>query len=190
MTQNAPTRILDGVVLPAPGIWKIDPSHAEVAFVGRHFMLTKVRGRFTKVDGEVHIADRPEDSSVSVKIEMASVYSGFEMRDDHLRSPNFFDVERYPWATFTSTDISWAGSGGQMTGDLTINDVTRPITLEISYLGHARDPRGNDRAGFEAHAHINRENWGITWNQLLESGGMMISKEIDLEVNLEITRAT
>ena len=186
MTQTAATRVVNGNELPAPGVWTVDPHHAEVGFVGRHFMMTKVRGRFTAVNGEVRIADRPEDSSVAATIEMASVFSGDDARDENLRSPDLFDVERYPEARFTSTEISWSGTQGEMTGELTIKDVTRPVTLQVSYVGHASDPWGNDRAGFEAHGRIDRENWGLTWNMLLESGGLMISKEIDLEIHLEL----
>lgn len=186
MTQTAPTRLVEGIELPAPGTWKVDPSHAEVAFVGRHFMLTKVRGRFTKVDGELRIGERPEDSSVTATVEMASVHSGFETRDDNLRSADLFAVDRFPQATFTSTEITWSGSRGEMTGDLTIKDVTIPIRFQVSYLGHAKDPWGNDRAGFEAYGRIDREDWGVTGNQLVESGGVMISKEIELEIHLEV----
>lgn len=186
MTQTAATRVVNGIELPAPGVWTVDPHHVEMGFVGRHFMLTRVRGRFTAVEGEVRIAERPEDSSVTATIEMASVFSGDETRDANLRSHELFDVERYPQATFTSTQSAWDGPQGEMTGDLTMKDVTRPVTLQVSYLGHVRDPRGNDRAGFEAHGHINREDWGLTWNMLLESGGLMISKEIDLEIHLEL----
>lgn len=190
MTQTAATRIVNGVEVPVPGVWRIDPSHADVSFVGRHFMLTKVRGRFTEVDGEMHIADRPEDSSVKVTIEMASVYSGFDARDANLKSPDVFDVENYPQATFTSTDISWEGSHGEMTGDLTIKDETRAVTLQVSYLGHVSDPWGKERVGFEAHGCIDREDWGLTWTMALDSGGIMVSKEIDLELHLELVLAS
>lgn len=186
MAQDRATPLVEGVEMPAPGIWKVDPTHAEVSFVGRHFMLTKVRGSFTNVDGEVRIAHRPEDSTVSATIEMASVHSGDQTRDASLRSSNFFDVDKFPHATYKSTRITWDGTSGQLSGDLTIKDVTAPITLEVTYLGHTRDPWGNDRASFQAEGHINRENWGLTWNQLLESGGMMVSKEIELELNLEL----
>lgn len=188
MTKTAATRLVNGVELPAPGVWKVEPSHAEVGFVGRHFMLSKVRGHFTAVDGEAHIAERPENSSVTATIEMASVYSGDPTRDENLRSPDFFHVEEYPQATFASTEITWDGSRGQLTGELTIKDVTRSVTLQVSYLGHARDPWGNDRVGFEALGRIDRKDWGLTWNMLLESGGLMISEEIDLEIHLELVR--
>ena len=183
------TRTLAGVELPAPGVWQIDPGHAEVAFIGRHFMLTKVRGRFTGVAGAVTVAEEPTDSSVEVTIDMTSVSSGDQARDDHLRSADFFDVENHPTATFRSTAITRSGDTvGTVVGDLTIKGVSRPVTLEVEYLGHARDPWGNDRAVFSAHTTLNREDWGLTWNMVLESGGLVVSKDIRLEIELEAIR--
>lgn len=182
---TSPTRTVDGVELPAVGTWKIDPGHAEVGFLGRHFMLTKVRGRFTGVDATIEIGERPEDSKVTAVIDMASVDSGDKTRDDHLRSGDFFDVEKFPKATFSSTRVTWDGKRGTLSGDLTIKDVTRPVTLEVDYLGHARDPWGNDRTVFSAHGKVNREDWGLTWNMVLDSGGILVSKEIELSLELE-----
>ncbi|HEX6237242.1 MAG TPA: YceI family protein [Acidimicrobiales bacterium] len=183
------TRTLHGIDLPAPGVWEIDPSHAEVAFIGRHLMLAKVRGRFTGVSGALTIADDPTESRLDVTIDMASVDSGDQARDDSLRSPDLFDVENHPVATFRSTGVTRTGTTGTVTGDLTIRGVTRPVTLEVEYLGHARDPWGNDRVGFSAHATINREDWGLTWNMILEGGGVGVSKEIRLEIEVEAVRA-
>lgn len=179
------TRTLDGIDLPAPGIWEIDPGHAEVAFIGRHLMLTKVRGRFTRVSGAIAVAQDPTASRLEVTIDMASVDSGDRARDDHLRSPDFFDVEKHPLAGFRSTAITRTGTSGTLTGDLTIKDVTRPVTLQVEYLGHARDPWGSDRAVFSAHATLNPEDWGLTWNMVLDSGGLVVSKEIRLEIEVE-----
>ena len=187
-TTTAPTRLVNGTELPAAGTWRLDPGHAEVGFVGRHFMLTKVRGRFTGVDGTITIGERPEDSHVTVTIDMASVNSGDTARDDHLRSPDFFDVTNHPSATFVSTNVTWTANRGTMTGDLTIKNTTHPVTLTIDYLGHARDPWHNDRAIFSAHARINRENWNLTWNMLLETGGVLVSKEIELQLEVELIR--
>lgn len=189
MSENtAPTREVGGVPLPAAGVWKVDAGHTEVGFVGRHFMLTKVRGRFTDVDATVEVGERPEDSKVTAVIEMKSVDSGDRTRDDHLRSADFFDVEKYPKATFTSTSVTWHGTAGTMTGDLTIKDVTRPVTLKVDYLGYARDPWDNDRAVFSASGKVNREDWGLTWNMALEAGGILVSKEIELSLDLETIR--
>jgi polyisoprenoid-binding protein YceI len=180
------TRTINDTQLPAAGTWQIDPGHAEVGFVGRHFGLTKVRGRFTGVDGAVVVADDPNDSSVQVTIDMRSVSSGDQSRDDHLRSADFFDVEHHPTATYRSTAVHVDGTSGTIDGDLTIKGVTRPVRLWMDYLGHATDPWGNDRAIFSASSKINREDWGLTWNMLLEAGGLLVSKEITLEIEVEL----
>lgn len=180
------TRTLNGVDLPAAGTWRIDPGHAEVAFIGRHFGLTKVRGRFVGIDGQVRIADTIEASSVEVAIDMASVSSGDTARDDHLRSEDFLDVERHPTATFRSAGLTVDATKGVLAGELTIKDITRPVEVAVDYLGHATDPWGNERAVFSASARINREDWGLTWNMVLDAGGLLVSKQIDLEINVEL----
>ncbi len=182
------TRIVAGVELPAPGVWKVDPGHAEIGFAGRHFMLTKVRGRFTGVDATVTIAEEPTETTVEATIDMTSVSSGDQARDDHLRSPDFFDVEHWPTAEFRSTAVSWVGRRGVLTGDLTIKDVTRPVTLQVEFLGAVTDPWGGERAVFEASGRIDREDWGLTWNIVLEAGGVVVSKQIELEFHVELIR--
>jgi polyisoprenoid-binding protein YceI len=184
-TATAVTRIIDGHEAPIAGTWQIDPGHAEVGFVGRHFMLTKVRGRFTGVDGSVVIADNPSDSKVTVTIDMNSVNSGDHARDKHLRSEDFFDVANHRTATFVSDSVAWHGDSGSMTGDLTIKGTARPVTLQINYVGYARDPWDNDRAVFSARGRVNREDWNLTWNMPLANGGLLVSKEIDLEIEVE-----
>jgi polyisoprenoid-binding protein YceI len=189
MTETeAATRIVAGVELPAVGTWRVDPGHAEVGFVGRHFMLTKVRGRFTGVDGTVQIAADPADSTVRVTIDMASVTTGDDARDTHLKSADFFDVTEHATATYESTSVSWDSAAGTMVGDLTIKNVTHPVTLAISYLGAVRDPWDNDRAVFSAKGRIDREDWHLTWNMPLARGGLLVSKEIDLEFEIELIR--
>ncbi len=180
-----PTRTPDGHVLPAAGTWDIDPGHTDVSFVGRHFMVTKVRGRFTGVTGAVVITDDLADSRVDVTIDMASVQSGSAARDDHLRSAELFDVEQYPQATFRSTDVAWEGEHGTVFGDLTIHGVTRHVPLEVTFEGYVRDPWGGHRAMFSARTKVNREHFGVTWNQTLETGGVLVSKEIQIEIDLE-----
>ncbi len=182
------TRNINGLDLPAAGLWTVDPGHVEVGFVGRHFGLTKIRGRFAGVDGRVTVADDIASSSIEVVIDMASVTSGDQSRDDHLRSVDFFDVERHPQATFRSTDIVTSGPAGSIDGELTIKGITRLVTLDVEYLGHATDPWGSERAVFSASATINREQWGLTWNMLLEAGGLLVSKEIRLEIEVELVR--
>ncbi len=187
---TAATRTVGTDVLPAPGVWRIDPGHAEVGFIGRHFMLTRVRGRFTDVQGEVRIADDPADSALSVTIGMASVSSGNDARDEHLRSAELFDVERWPTATYCSTRVTWAGgTDATVEGELTIHGITRPVPLAVRFLGHTRDPWGADRAVFSATGRVNREDFGITWNMALEAGGVVVSKEIDLEIEVETVRS-
>lgn len=175
--------------LPAPGAWILDPGHADVSFVGRHFGLTKIRGRFTGVSGEVQIAEPITDSTVAVTIDMASVDSGSSDRDEHLRSEDLFDVENHPTSTFRSTHIDVHGVTGTITGDLTIAGVTRPVVLDVEFIGQARDPWDNDRAVFSASTRINREDWGLTWNMVLDTGGLILSKEIALEIDVEFIRS-
>jgi polyisoprenoid-binding protein YceI len=173
--------------LPA-GTWAIDPIHAEVGFVGRHFGLTKIRGRFTGVQGTVQVAPEPSDSTVEVIIDMASVDSGSADRDTHLRSGDFFDVEYHPTAHFRSTAVTVDGTRGSVSGDLTIKGVTRSVVLEVEYLGSVRDPWENDRIVFSATATVDREDWGLTWNMVLDSGGLLVSKQIHLEIEVELIR--
>jgi polyisoprenoid-binding protein YceI len=184
----SPVRTVAGVELPAPGTWRIDPGHAEVGFVGRHFGLTKVRGRFTGVSGDVVVAEDVAGSSVAVEIDMATVSSGDDARDEHLRSADLFDVAAHPTATFRSTALRAEGASGELDGELTIKGVTRPVTLDVDYLGHAHDPWGNDRAVFSASTTVDREDWGLTWNMLLDTGGLLVSKRIRLEIEVELIR--
>ena len=180
------TRTIANVEVPTVGTWAIDPGHAEVAFIGRHFGLTKIRGRFTGVNGTVLIADEPNGSTVSVDIETASVSSGDRTRDDHLRSVDFFDVDQHPTATFRSTNVDINGTSGTMTGDLTIKGITKPVTLSVTFAGAATDPWGGERSVFSASGQINREDWGLTWNMVLEAGGLLVSKQINLEIDVEL----
>jgi polyisoprenoid-binding protein YceI len=184
-TTTAPTRRLNGTTLPAPGVWDIDPGHTEVAFVGRHFMVTKVRGRFTDVTGTVTVADDPEQSRLDVTIGMASVESGNATRDDHLRSSDLFDIEHHPQARFRSVAVRWSGSGGVIDGDLTIRGVTRRVPLQVTFEGYVPDPWGGHRAIYSARAQVNREDFGVTWNMALETGGLLVSTQITIEIELE-----
>ena len=183
-----PVRVVDGVELPAPGRWLIDPGHAEVGFIGRHLGFTKIRGRFRGVDGFVEIAENPEDSTVEVSIDMASVDSGDTTRDDHLRSQDLFDVEAFPTATFRARAVSWAGTSGTLAGALTIKGITNTVELDVEYLGSVVDPWGGERAIFSASGTVNRDDWGIGWNVVLDAGGLLVSKEIRLEFEIETVR--
>jgi polyisoprenoid-binding protein YceI len=186
-TKPAPTatRLIAGAELPARGMWQIDPGHTEVAFIGRHFMLTKVRGRFTGVTGSIVVAEDPGESTATVTIEMASVDSGSQLRDDHLRSADLFDVARHPTATFSGRAVDWRGTRGRLAGELTIRGVTRPVTLQAEYLGHVADPWGGHRAIFTAKGTLNREDWGLTWNMPLDGGGLLVSRDISIEIETE-----
>jgi polyisoprenoid-binding protein YceI len=186
-TEPAPavTRLAEGSELPAPGRWQIDPGHTELAFIGRHFMLTKVRGRFTGVTGTVQVAPEPGETTVEVTIDMTSVESGSQARDEHLRSPDFFDTARHPQATFAGRAAQWQGTRGLLAGELTIRGISRPVTLEAEYLGHVDDPWGGHRAVFTAAGTVNREDWGLTWNLPLDGGGLLVSREIGIEIELE-----
>ena len=187
-TTTASRRSGTDVRLPAAGTWKVDPGHVDVAFVGRHCGLTRVRGRFTGVEGTVLVGPDLATSHVEVVIDMASVSSGSEQRDDHLRSSDFFDVEQHPTATFRSSVITGAGEHGAIAGELTIKGVTRPVTLDVEFLGEATDPWGAERAVFSAHTVIDREDWGLTWNMVLDAGGLLVSKQIRLEIEVELVR--
>jgi polyisoprenoid-binding protein YceI len=182
------TRLVDGVEVPATGRWLIDPGHADVGFVGRHLVFTKVRGRFRGVRGFVDIAADPEVSVVEVDIDMASVDSGDPTRDEHLRSADLFDVQQFPVATFRGRAMRWFGTAGRVAGELMIKGVTRPVELDVGYLGSVADPWGGERATFSASASVNREDWGISWNVPLAGGGLLVSKEIQLELELETIR--
>ena len=176
----------DQTVRPTAGTWAIDPGHAGVAFVGRHFGLTRIRGRFTGVAGTVVIADDLTASQVDVEIDMRSVDSGDDTRDTHLRSSDLFEVATYPTATFRSTAVEVDGTSGRMTGDLTIKGVTRPVTLDVELLGELTDPWGGRRAVFSASTTIDRTDWGVSWNVVLDAGGLLVSKQIRLEIDVEL----
>lgn len=184
-TQPYPTRTVAGVVLPSAGTWDIDPGHADVAFTGRHFMVTKVRGRFPDVRGSITVAEQMNDSTVDVVIGMASVESGNPARDEHLRSSELLDVGQFPEATFRSVSVDWKGNGGVVLGDLTIHGTTRRVPLEVTFEGYVRDPWGGDRAIFSAETQVNREDFGITWNMALEAGGVLVSKDIKITIDIE-----
>jgi polyisoprenoid-binding protein YceI len=187
--RTAGTRIVDGREAPPPGTWKIDPSHSEIQFFVRHMMIAKVRGRFREFEGTIRIAERPEDSWVEVVIEAASIDTRDRSRDEHLRSADFLDVERYPEVRFTSTSVGPGGTGRwQVAGDLTVRDVTRPVVLDVEYCGAVVDPWGNLRAGFLATTEIDRENFDITWNQALEAGGFLVGKGVRIEIDVEAVR--
>ncbi len=187
-TRPSVTRLVDGVELPAPGRWTIDPGHAQLGFVGRHLKFTKVRGRFTDVVGSIDVSDHPVDTTVDVTVTIASVDTGNVARDEHLRSSELFDAERFPIATFRGRAAAWSTDHGTLVGDLTIKGVTRQVTFDVDYLGFVADPWGGDRIVFSARTSINRDDFGVTWNVPLETGGLLVSREIGIEIDLEAIR--
>jgi polyisoprenoid-binding protein YceI len=172
--------------LPPAGTWALDTTHTEAAFTARHLMVTKVRGRFAVSSGAVTIAENPLESSVEATLDVASVHSGDAGRDQHLLSPDFFDVENYPTITFRSTKVTAAGDGEyKLTGELTIRDVTRPVTLDLEYLGTIDSPFGDTRAGFSASTEISRKDWGLDFNMALEAGGVVVSDKVKINIDAE-----
>ncbi len=183
------TRDYQGLTVPQPGTYTLDTGHTTIEFIGRHLMITKVRGRFTDFSGEIVIGEAPGDSSVNVTIQTTSVESSDEKRDGHLRSPDFLDAEQYPTIVFKSSKVDLDRDGtAKVTGDLTVKDVTRPVTLVVEFDGAQADPWGGQRLGFSAHTEIDREDWGLTWNVALETGGVLVGKKIRLEFNVEAVR--
>jgi polyisoprenoid-binding protein YceI len=175
--------------LPAPGDWSVDVSHTEVGFSVRHLGLAKVRGRFRTFEGTVRVADDPAASSVEVSIDVASIDSRDEGRDNHLRSADFFDVEHHPTITFRSTGVRAAGDRWLVDGDLTIRGVTRPVVLDATFEGIGGDPWGGSRAAFSATTEIDREDWGLTWNAAIEGGGFVVGKKVKIELEVELVAA-
>ncbi len=174
--------------IPETGTWAIDPAHTVVSFSVRHLVAAKVRGTFRTFSGIITIGPTPEASSVDVTIDAASIDTGVEDRDNHLRSADFLDVATHQALTFRSTGVRTVSDGYEVDGDLTIRDTTRPITLTMSYLGLATDPWGNNKALFTAATTLNREDWGLTWNQALEAGGWLVAKSVALELEVQATR--
>jgi polyisoprenoid-binding protein YceI len=186
-TEN--TRIVDGREVPPPGRWAIDTSHSHIQFVARHMMISKVRGSFRKFSGTVVIAEDPTQSALDVTIDAASIDTGDATRDEHLRSEEFLDVAHYPEIRYRSTRVR-PGDGNKwaIDGMLTVRAVTREVVLSVEFCGAQPDPWGNLRAGFLANTEIDREDFDITWNQILESGGFLVGKGVRIEIDAELVR--
>ncbi|AXH98194.1 YceI family protein [Ornithinimicrobium avium] len=168
------------------GAWRFDPGHTRVGFSARHAMVTTVRGTFTDVAGVIHLdVDDIASSSVEVTLGAASITTNNDQRDEHLRSPDFFDVEKYPQIVFRSSTIDEVEEDNFMVvGDLTIRDVTKQVAIPIALLGVQRDPMGNLRAGFEATRRLNRRDFGLHWNMPLDAGGLLVSEKVSLEFEI------
>ena len=171
---------------PEAGSYALDQSHSHVSFSARHLMVTKVRGRFPVTAGHLDIAQDPTQSSVVATIDVAAVDSGDPKRDEHLRSADFFDAEKYPHVTFRSTKVDDHGNGEfTLDGELTVRETTRPVTLQGEYLGSQASPWGDTRVGFTAETEINRKDWGLEWNVALETGGVLVGDKIKLTIDAE-----
>jgi polyisoprenoid-binding protein YceI len=175
-----------------PMAWNIDATHSHVTFSIRHMVVSTVKGRFNVLSGALEIdTANPANSWVQAEVDVASIDTGDTNRDNHLRAPDFFDVEKYPKMTFKSTKVEPVGENEyQVTGDLTLHGVTKPVVFDVEYSGEVKDPYGFRRAGFNAKTKINRKEWGLTWHALLEAGGAMVGDEVKIEVDLEaVTKA-
>ena len=186
MSSIVENRSLNGIELPPAGAYAFDKSHTSLGFVARH-MLSKVRGRFTEFDGEVTIGHGIEDSSVTVEIKSASVSTDNEQRDGHLRGDDFLDVEEYPTLRFASSAIRVGENNAfELDGQLTVKDVTKPVTLHGEFLGSGPGMRGGTLAAFSAQTTINREDWDLTWNVAVETGGFLVGKKVDIVLDVEL----
>jgi polyisoprenoid-binding protein YceI len=170
--------------------WKIDPSHSLIEFSVKHMMITKVRGQFTSFDGAVTVDPTSLPASkVEGSIDVASIDTGEEQRDNHLRSADFFDVENYPQMTFRSTRIeAMGGDEYKVYGDMTIKDVRREVVFEVSNEGQGQDPWGGQRWGISATARLNRKDFGLTWNVALETGGWLVGDEVKITIELQLVQ--
>ncbi|MGO8999116.1 MAG: YceI family protein [Polyangiaceae bacterium] len=172
--------------------WSFDTVHSSVNFWVRHLMVSKVHGRFTKWSGSFVFDEKaPASSRVEVEIDAASIDTREPQRDTHLRSADFFEVEKYPSLKFVSTKVESTGENEfKVTGDLTMHGVTKPVTLDVEYAGRAKHDRMGERIGFSARGHLSRKEWGLVYNQVLEAGGLALSDKIDLQLEIEATKAT
>jgi polyisoprenoid-binding protein YceI len=172
-----------------PGTWTADPAHSHVGFTVRHMVVSKVRGSFDKFDAKLDIAEDPLQSTVEATIELASINTNDEGRDGHVKGGDFFDIEQYPTMTFRSTGIRPDGSDYLLDGELTIKGVTKPVTLELEFNGVTQDPWGATRAGFSATGEVNRADYGITYNAVLEAGGVLIGEKLKIEIEVEAVKS-
>ncbi|HEY1951633.1 MAG TPA: YceI family protein [Gemmatimonadaceae bacterium] len=177
---------------PAAGTkteWKLDPSHTIVEFSAKHLMITTVKGRITDVEGSIFTDEKsPKNSSVVATLKAASIDTRTDQRDNHLRSADFLHVEKFPEIRFKSTRIEGDRNEFKLTGDLTIRDVTREITLDVHFEGQTKDPWGGERVGFSAQGKLDRRDYGLVWNQLLETGGLTVGNDIKINIEVEAVK--
>ncbi|MFF9051468.1 YceI family protein [Streptomyces erythrochromogenes] len=185
-TAAVATLEVDPALAALTGDYVIDPAHSSIGFTVRHAMVTNVRGSFADHEGTLHLdGSDPARSTASIDVKIASVDTGIADRDGHLRSGDFFDAETFPLMTFRSTEAAFLGGETyRITGDLTIKDVTRPLSIDLEFNGSATDPYGNQRVGFEGSTDILRSDWGLTWNAALETGGVVVSDKVKLTFDI------
>lgn len=185
MSETMTEREYQGIALPPVGTYRFDKAHTELGFVARH-MISKVRGRFTEFDGTIVIGDSLEDSCVEVEIEAASIWTDTGMRDDHLRSGDFLEAGTYPKLTFRSTAVRpTGGTTFQLVGDLTIKDTTNEVVLDAEFLGFGPGSQGGTIVAFTAKTEIDREDWDMTWNMAVETGGLLVGRTVQIEIDVE-----
>ena len=172
------------------GEYTIDPAHSRIGFVARHAMVTKVRGSFNQFEGSGYFdSEDPAKSHFELTIQATSIDTRNADRDGHIRSNDFLDMESYPTITFASTEVEQVDRDHfRVTGDLTIKNVTKPVTVDVEFTGDAVDPFGNQRIGLEGSATVNRKDWGVNWNAALEAGGMLVSEKVTLEFEVSAIR--
>ena len=170
--------------------WGIDLVHSSIGFTVRHMVVTKVRGKFTRWNGTIRMDENDLlRTQVDISIEPASVDTGVEQRDNHLRSPDFFDVEKYPTMTFKSIRVEKANDGTlRLIGNLTLHGVTLPVSLDVEYAGTQKDPWGGYRAGFSARTTLDRKDFGLTYNQILETGGVVVGEKVNVDIEVEAVK--
>ena len=170
--------------------WQIDSAHSHIYFTARHMMISKVRGQFETFSGTVNFdEEHPENTSAVIEIDVNSINTKEEQRDGHLKSPDFFDVANFPTATFKSVKVVKEDDGeGKLYGELTIRDITKELVLDVEYAGTAKSPWGATSAGFSATTSFNRKDFGLNWNQALETGGVLVGEKIKLEIELELVK--
>jgi polyisoprenoid-binding protein YceI len=169
-----------------PGTWTVDKPHSTIGFVARHMMVSKVRGHFTDFTASIEIADQPLESTVVADVEMASIVTGDDTRDNHLRTNDFFDVENHPTMTLRSTGFERNGDEYVMHADLTIKGTTKPVDFDLEFAGVGQDPWGGTRAGFTATTTINRKDFGVEWNAPLETGGVLVGDKVTVELEIQL----
>jgi polyisoprenoid-binding protein YceI len=181
--QSAPATVASPGYLA--GTWKADPVHSEIAFSARHLMVSKVRGRFTSYDVTIVTSEDPLASTVTATIELASVETGFEPRDNHLRSADYLEIEKYPTMRYRSTGIRRTGDGWVIDGELTLHGVTRRVPLAVEVNGFSPDPFGGQRAGFSASAQINRRDFGIDLTVPMDGGGVVVGDKVSISLEIQ-----